>query len=304
MYDAVIAGGGPAGLSAALWCSELGLSSILIDEGMSLGGQLHLIHNAIANYPGAYFANGAECIEAFHKSLENCRFDLMSNSSIAAIDAESAEVAIVGGQRLRGRAMILATGVRRRQLNVMGEAQFQGKGILTSGAAQRELVMGKRVAVVGGGDAALENALLLGEVAERTYLIHRRSDFSARREFIDRIAAEPKIRPLINSVVRSINGDTQLRSITIGLEGDRLRDIEVDHLIIRIGVDPNSELVRNQLAADKRGYLLIDATCRTSSPICFAIGDVASPVSPTIATAVGMGSTAAKAVHQLVRQIK
>ncbi|MGE3170203.1 MAG: NAD(P)/FAD-dependent oxidoreductase [Pyrinomonadaceae bacterium] len=298
-YDVVIVGGGPAGMSAALWCSELGLSSIIIDEGTSPGGQLHTIHNAIANYPGAYFANGAECIGAFRSSLERHPFNLISNAVVETVNAESVEV-LVGDHRLKGKALILATGVRRRRLNVIGEDEFRDNGILVSGVAQRRSVKGKHIAVIGGGDAALENALLLSEFAEQVYLIHRGREFTAREEFVERVASEPKIKSLMSSTVRSINGDSQLRSVTVGFKGGN-RDIELDHLIIRIGVDPNSELVRSQLETDTNGYVVVDATCRTSARACFAIGDVASPLSPTIATAVGMGATAAKNIQKIVR---
>lgn len=298
-YDVVIVGGGPAGMSAALWCSELGLSSIMIDKGTSPGGQLHSIHNAIANYPGAYFANGSECIDAFRRSLESHRFNLISNARVETVNVESVEI-LVGDQRVKGKALILATGVRRRRLNVIGEDEFRDKGILVSGVAQRRSVKGKHIAVVGGGDAALENALLLSEFAEQVYLIHRGRKFSAREEFVDRVASDPKITLLMGSIVRSINGESQLRSVTVDFDGGS-KDIQLDHLIIRIGVDPNSELVRSQLETDKNGYVLVVATCRTSARACFAIGDVASPQSPTIATAVGMGATAAKTIQKIVR---
>jgi len=301
LFDVMIIGGGPGGMSALLWASQLGLRPILLECADRLGGQLHSIYNPISNYPGRTTKNGREMFRYFRRSLEGTEGLCRLNAHVISFDATSIIAKLDDDQLISAKAAIIATGVRRRRLGVPGETEFVGKGILQSGSKERRKVVGKRVAIVGGGDAALENALMLAEFAQKVYLIHRRDRFTGRQEFVESVLRNKRIDILFDSCLKSINGDKNVDSVTIWrCDGRQQEALSVDAVLIRIGVEPNSELVRRQLRLDKSGYILVNSRCETNFPKVFAIGDVANSISLTIATATGMGATAAKAISSLL----
>ena len=302
--DVVIIGGGPAGISAAVWCSDLGLSSTILEVENRLFGQLHRIHNPITNYLGATAKNGEQLIEKFKESIDLNRLRAENGVSIAAVDCERKTITLTDEREFVSRAIFIATGVRRRTLGVPGEDRLQGKGILRSGADEKASVRGKRVVVVGGGDAAAENALILADFAERVYLVHRREELTARAEFRERIASQPKIHLELGSNVSEVGGRDRVEFVRVKSADGRESRLDAEHFIARIGVVANSELFLSQVEHDPSGYLKVDSECRTSLRGVYAIGDVASPSSPTIATAVGMGATAAKSVNYLLTRKK
>ena len=279
-----------------------GLDAIIFERSDDLGGQLLLIHNRIENYLGRAAANGLELRDHFvvHLSVNDAR--ICKRSSVVYIDVNEKTVGLENGETYSATAIIIATGVRRRTLGIPGELEFLGKGVLTSGAASKEAVEGRKVVVVGGGDAAIENAVILGEFAEKVTVIHRRSEFRARPELFAAAERAANIEFVLASQVTAINGNDTVRSIDVidMLNRDR-SSIPTDAVLIRIGVEPNSEILKGKLDLDDDGYIRVDALCAASTPFIFAIGDVASPVSPTISTAVGGGATAAKAISGLIK---
>lgn len=300
----MIIGGGAAGISAAIWCADLGMTSLILEREEELYGQLRWINGPIRNYPGVNVRNGAELIELFDRSVAECGVKTVTGISVEFVDCAAKTVRLGDGRVYVGEAIFIATGIRRRTLGVKGESEFKGKGILLSGAGERESVKGKRVVVVGGGDAAAENALLLSEHAERVYLIHRRDTLSARNEFQDRVFSTPNIELVLESEVVKIGGTDRIKWIDIKSRTGEHSRIEAEHFIARVGVTPNSELFTPQLSTDDHGYILVDNLGRTNIGGVYAIGDVANPTSPTIATAVGMGATAAKSAFSLLTSKK
>ncbi len=297
IFDVVIVGGGPAGLSAAIWCGDLGLRAILLESETELGGQMLSIFNPVINYPGVITANGREMRDRFAAQAGKSNAVLKLRSPVEQIDCASKTVGLANGESISGKNLIIATGVRRRRLGVPGESELAGRGIIESGSKDRESVAGKRVAIIGGGDAALENASILGEHAQRVYVVHRRAEFSARREFVETAASARNIEFVMNSAVTAIGGNNAVEAVNLEhLDSRKNFIIPVDYVLIRIGVRPNSELVRDKLDLDPRGYIKVDATCETTVPGVYAIGDIASPISPTISTAAGHGATTAKAI--------
>jgi thioredoxin reductase (NADPH) len=296
-YDVVIIGGGIAGLSAALWCDELGLSALVLEESAELGGQLLRVYNEIKNYPGREAKNGRELFGAFLEQIEKRRFELAFEARIDDVDFDKKEILLEGGTRLSARALVIATGVRRRKLNVAGEAEFKTRGIIESGKKDAALVAGKNVLIVGGGDAALENALILSETAARVTLAHRRKEFRARPEFTEKVKSHPKITILTETAVTAIKGGKRLESVELrNTSSGETQTLAVDALLLRIGVEPNTESFRERLKIDERGYIEVDRNGETSVRGVFAAGDVANPLAPTVSSAAGMGATAAKAI--------
>jgi len=266
-FDVIIIGGGAAGLSAALWCAELKLKTLVLERGAELGGQLLRVYNPVKNHLGIETENGRELRDVFLKQIENYPFTVRLQSEIAQIDLKSKSVTLAGGETFRARAVIVATGVRRRKLDVEGEEKFAGKGIIESGARDADAVKNKNVCVVGGGDAALENALILSETAARVTLVHRREDFRARPEFIAQVKKNPKVEIFTGTIVRGIFGKQKVEMV------------KLENLKTRKKIEKNVEAV-------------------------YAVGDAANPIAPTVSSAVGMGATAAKAIENQLRITK
>ncbi len=291
----IIIGGGPAGMSAAVWCTDLGLKAVLFERSSTLGGQLLWTHGPITNYLGAEVGSGAELASKFAEQVGRSRIEVIAGRGLATVDLNSKSI-VVDDTTWTADAIVVATGVRRRKLSIPGEAEFEGRGILGSGARDRDLVVRKTVVIVGGGDAALENALILGEVARKVSVVHRRGEFSARREFVEKARARPNVDFVLDAQITEIQGSGSVESVTVArASGDRSM-IACDALLIRVGVEPNTDLFAEQIGLDERGYFVVDGEFRTTAGGVWAIGDVAAPSSMTIANAVGAGSAAAKSI--------
>lgn len=296
MYDVIIIGGGPAGLSAAIWCGELGLKYCLIERSSELGGQLGLIHLPIKNYPGIPSISSAELLKNLVGSLHGDS-SVRLGADVSDIRLDPLSLSIGDEERIETRSIIIATGVRRRELGVPGEREFKDKGILASGAENPEAVAGQEVVIVGGGDAALENAVILSPHAAKVHVVHRGSGFSARPEFLETAKGLINVKFLTESIVEEFTGENELAAVRVrNVSSGDVTSVPVTRALVRIGVVPNSELFRNFISTDSKGYIQTDSNCRTNLAGVFAIGDVACPVSPTIVTATGMGATAAKTI--------
>lgn len=298
--DVVIVGAGPAGLSALLWCADLGLDAAIVEQRPEPGGQLLAIHNPITNYLGLTARNGREMSDRFLDQVAGLLTDQYIDIPASAIDVENKIVRLSDGRAIKASAIILATGVRRRRLGIKGETEFEGRGVLESGAKQKASLKNKRVVIVGGGDAALENALIIGEVASHVTVVHRRNSFKARPEFVDAVGRNSKVRSLLNSEITRIAGNEAVECVEVTGSDGEVSMIGADAVLIRIGVEPNSELITSAVRTDGKGYIVVDSQCRTSAAGIFAVGDVAEPLAPTIGTAVGMGATAVKSIFSLI----
>ena len=302
MHDVVIIGAGPAGLSAASWCDELGLDALVLEQHDAIGGQLHSIYNPINNYLGLPAANGADLQQRFAAAVADADFDLWTNVEIEQVDLRPKRISLRSGEQLQAISIVIATGVRRRQLGIPGEQEFAGRGMIESATRDRELFAGKDVCVIGGGDAAAENALLLSEVCPTVTLVHRGAALSARREFTERLQTNHRITVFKESVVQRIMGADQIEAVEIQRR-DAIKPFQmaVGGLLIRVGVEPHTDLFREQLQLNARGYIIVNGEQETSVPNVFAIGDVSNPLAPTISGATGAGATAAKVIGSRLR---
>jgi len=297
MHDVIIIGAGPAGLSTAFWCDELGLDALVLEQSEEIGGQLHRVYNPINNYLGLKARNGEELLGRFTADVDSADFDLWTQTTISSVDLKAKRVALASGEDLQSIALVIATGVRARKLGVPGEKEFAGKGMIESATRDRELFAGQDVCVVGGGDAAVENALLLAEVCPTVTLVHRGKKLRARPEFREKLQSQHCITVFTESVLTRIMGGERVEAVEIQRQqGLKPFQLAVRGVLIRIGVEPNTELFREQLETDAGGYIAVNSQQETNVPMVFAVGDVSSPVAPTISGATGAGATAAKVI--------
>ncbi len=305
MHDVLIIGAGPAGLAAALWCDELGLDTLVLEQAENVGGQLLSIYNPIENYPGVSVKNGREFLGLLSSRLEAADFDLWTNTTIESVDLNAKRVVLQSGEQLQSISIIIASGVRRRQLGIPGETEFAGRGILESASRDREQLAGKDICIVGGGDAAAENALLLADICPTITVVHRGRTLRARREFTEQMVGHHSITIFPGSVVTRILGKTEVEAVEI-LRKDALKPFQmaVQGVLVRIGVEPNTELFREQVDIDEQSYVKVNGGQETNVANVFAIGDVANPLAPTISGATGAGATAAKVIASRLNKRK
>jgi thioredoxin reductase (NADPH) len=297
MHDVLIIGAGPAGLAAALWCDELGLETLVLEQNAVVGGQLHSIYNPIENYPGVRAGHGSEFLDRFSEQVSKADFDLWTDVEIDSVDLKSKRLVLRSGEELQSISIIIATGVRRRRLGIPGEIEFADKGIIESPSRDRETLTGKDVCVIGGGDAAAENALLLADLCPTVTLVHRSKKLKARPTFVGQLQSQHCITVFPESVVTRILGNESVEAVEI-LRRDALKPFQmaVQGVAIRVGVEPNTETFSGQLQLDHQGYVVVTSHQETTVANVFAVGDVSNPLAPTISGAAGAGATAAKVI--------
>jgi thioredoxin reductase (NADPH) len=302
-YDVIIIGGGPAGMSAMLWCAEFKLNAILVEGGAECGGQLLSTYNTIENYLGVPSVAARELRDRFLAQIATLFPRPITGAEVVKVDAGAKAITLRDGTTLNTRTMIIATGVRRRRLGIPGELEFQGRGILDSGVRSKGDIAGRSVLIVGGGDAAIENALILSETASRVIVVHRRDRFKARPEFTERAARADNIDFLTNTRAVAILGDESLKAVEVAhVPSGKLSTLHVDKMLIRIGTEPNTSLLDGQVLLDRGGHVITGLNCETIVPGIFAAGDVRNSGAPTISAAVGDGAVAARACKRYISE--
>ncbi|MBI1796475.1 MAG: NAD(P)/FAD-dependent oxidoreductase [Candidatus Eisenbacteria bacterium] len=297
--DLLVVGAGPAGVSAALWAATLGLCTTVIEAGASPGGQLHHIHFRPLNLAGSAPGDGPAIAAALADQLRANAIETRCGVTAAALEPAAPAVRTASGERIAARAVLIATGVRRRRLDVPGERKLEGRGVSFSATQDRARFAGEDVMVAGGGDAAYENALILAEAGCRVTLVVRGRP-RARREFRDRVAAVPAIDVLEATRITAISGDDRLRAVR--LDGPRgAFELPAAGLVIKVGVIPNAEWLAGALERDPEGYVPVDEHCGTSQPRVWAAGEVTHPPLAGLAVAIGHGALAAAAIRTALR---
>jgi len=303
LYDVVIIGGGPAGLTAGLYTARARLRSLLVEKGLS-GGQVATTE-WIENYPG--FDEGIPGPELAQRMERQARrFDLeIINGTVVNVrlDERIKEIALEGGKLYRSKAVIISTGASPKSLGVKGEERLRGKGVSYCATCDGAFFSGERVAVVGGGDSALEEGLFLTRFADVVYIIHRRDRFRAAKITQERAHSNPKIEFILESIVEEIEGEESVKAVHLRnvRTGERSR-LEVGGVFIYIGYRPNTELFRGSLALDEDGYIITDEWMATSVSGVFAAGDVRSKALKQIATAVGDGAISGVSAERYIEE--
>ncbi len=292
--DVIIIGGGPAGMSALIWCHSLGLRAELLEQAPDLGGQMLQMFHRVIDYPGLIAENGRELRNHFVAHLDEMRLGYRTSCKIEEVNMVERR-ALCDGQWLQARAIIIATGARKRRLGIPGEDKFEIRGVSFSATRDHSLYAGKKVSVIGGGDSAVQNSLILARVCPQVTLIHRSDRYRAREDWLNQARENPRITIINNAEARAIEGGDHVERLLI--EDNRtgeIKTIETEGVFIRVGVAPNTELFRGQIDLDEAGFIKTDKRQRTSVEMVYSAGDVCRPVSLSVATAVGHGAIAAK----------
>lgn len=304
IWDVVIVGAGPAGLASAIYAGRSQLKTVVLDQVP--GGQL-LITEQIENYPGFYEGiTGFELSEKFRNHAEKFGAKIETGKSVDSVDVEG-DIFILkcGNDEIRGKTVIWAAGSTPRNLNVPGEAEFLGRGVSYCAVCDGFFFKDKTVAVVGGGDSALEEALYLTKFANKVYLIHRRDKFRAVKIIQDRVRKNEKIEPVLNKVVESINGKDFVESLTLrDTVSGELSELPVDGIFIFIGNEPNVSPVLHLVETSEQGFILTDDEMKTKTPGLFAAGDVRYKPLKQVVTAASDGAVAAMSATKFLEEKK
>ena len=298
--EVLIVGAGPAGVSAALAAHALGLEPRIIESAPAAGGQLLHVHFHPADLAGLPDGDGPAIAASMARQLADARIATRWGTAAAALRSGRAPgtrpaVIVAGGERVEAEAVLIATGVRRRRLEIPGERELEDRGVSYSATRDRAQFAGHHVVVAGGGDAAYENALLLTAVGCTVTLAVRRAP-RARAEFRARVAADPRIDVRKRTRVTAAIGGARLEAVRLaGPSGEE--EVYAAGLVIKIGVIPNTEWCRRTLAQDAEGFLEVDATLAASRPRVWVAGDVTRPARLSIAVAIGQGALAAAAIR-------
>jgi len=296
-FDAVVIGGGPSGMTAALYLARSELSVAMV-EMLSPGGQVLMTH-FIENYPG--FPEGIEgwkLADIFAKHLESYPAIARLNDEVKAIEPkEGAHRILVGDEWIEARAVIIASGARYKRLGLPGERELLGKGVSYCALCDGNFFRGQDVCVIGGGNSALEESLYLARLVKKLYLIHRRDDFRAQRCYQDRCGINPVIELSRSSVVEEIIGSDKVEAVTVrNLKTDERKRLEVEGVFIFVGYEPQGGFFPAGIETDPQGFIITDQNYLTSIPGIYAAGDVRSKNVRQVATAVGDGAAAASTV--------
>ncbi len=305
-YDLTIIGAGPAGLSAAIYASRAGLNFVVLETGIA-GGQINNTYE-IENYPGILTIGGSELGELLKKhalkfnaeirNIQDCKIRIDNNKKFVDVKKYKASYTI------ETKAIIIATGAEFKKLGCEGEAEHIGQGVSFCAVCDGMFYKGLEIAVIGGGNTAVEEAEYLTKFASKVYLIHRRDKFRADQYVVDKTLANPKIVPVYNSVVEKIEGDGAVNSVVIkNVRDEKISRLNVSGVFIFVGNSPLNSCAGDLLKTDDNGWIITDEKMCTSIDGIYAAGDVRAKFLRQVITAASDGAVAAMAASEYVSRM-
>lgn len=302
MYDLVIIGGGPGGLTAGIYAQRSRLKTVLIEKEM-VGGQI-AVSDVIENYPGFPSISGAGLMEKFEEHARGLGLEIIFDTVENITLDGNVKVLKTAEGELRAKAVIVATGAKPRRLGVPGEKELTGKGVSYCATCDGPFFRGRDVMVVGGGDTAVKEAVYLSKLAAKVYVAHRRDKFRAEKMHIERAEAAPNIVFLTSSILKEIKAESGVvvAAVVEDLKTSVVKDIPVDGVFIFVGINPTTDFV--DVDKDESGFIKTSRTLETSVAGIYAVGDCRQTPLLQVATAVGDGAVAAHMVDGYVEAFK
>lgn len=297
MYDTVIIGSGPAGLSAAVYAKRAQLDSVLIEKQYMGTGQI-AESERVDNYLGLYGESGFDLGEKFRSHAVSLGVEFIENEVVKIVPEDNFyNIAFSDNSGIKTKTIIYAAGANPRKLCIKGESEFTGKGVSYCAVCDGAFYKNKTVAVVGGGDTALQDAILLSKVADTVYLVHRRDEFRANKTLQKTVKEMQNIKLVLNSVPEEIIGDKKVSAVKILHSGNE-EILNVDGIFIAVGTVPNSSLLKSIVKLDDKGYVAANEDGITSANGIFAAGDVRTKKLRQVATAVSDGANCVQSVEE------
>lgn len=299
IYDVVIIGSGPAGLAAAIYAQRSELKNIVIEKTGISGGQIINTYE-VDNYPGTPGISGFDLSDKFREHCDRLNTTFITGEVVGfKLEDDIKVVTLDDGTQYRSKTVVIASGGQPRHLNVPGEARLSGLGASYCATCDGAFFKNRVVAVVGGGDVAVEDAIFLSRICEKVYVIHRRDEFRALKSSVNKLLSNSNVTVLWDSVVEQINGTEIVESLDIkNVKTDEKSNIEVSGVFIAVGYVPNSQIYKDIVAIDDSGYIIAGENCETNLPGVFAAGDIRTKDLRQIITAASDGANAVTAVER------
>ncbi len=303
--NVLIIGGGPAGLTAGMYSARARIKTAVIEK-LYAGGNM-LITEKIENYPGFEESiSGTELSERMKKQYLSWGGELLEGEAAeVSFEGRNKIVKLSDGREMNAGALIIASGSSRQKLGVEGEDRFLGRGVSYCAICDGAFFRNKKIAVVGGGNSALEEAIYLTRYASVCYLVHRRNEFRASKHFQEEILKYPSIKPVLSAVVEKIKGGESVRSIILKrLDKNITENLDVDGIFISVGQKPNVDFIKGKIEQNPSGYIMTDYKMQTSEKGVFACGDVVRKSLYQVVTACGEGATAATSAEKYLEGLE
>lgn len=292
VYDVIVIGAGPAGLAAGIYGKRAGYNILVLDTSSISGGQI-LNTYEVDNYPGIPGVSGTELADAMKKHCEKLGVEFARGRVSSIVDNGEIKELITKKENFQTKTVIIATGATNRKLGCPGEDEFSGMGVSYCATCDGAFFKDKVVAVVGGGDVALEDAAYLARTCKKVYLIHRRDEFRGAVVLQNQIKSLDNVELVLDSTVESIIGKDSVEKLLIkNKKTDEEKELEVEGVFIAVGTVPNTKTISGLPSLDDRGYIIAGETCETNIPGVFAAGDVRTKQLRQVITATADGANA------------
>ena len=295
-FDIVIVGGGPGGLTAGMYGARANMRTVVVERYLP-GGQI-AITEEVEDYPGFEHISGAELASKMTEHAKKFGLEIISDDVVQVVsEGDYRKVAVgAGGTRYVGKAMVVCAGGSAVHLNVPGEKEFSGKGVSYCAICDGAFFKNQIIAVVGGGDAAVEEGLFLTKFGSKVILIHRRDKLRAQKIIQERAFKNPKMEFIWDSVVEKVSGGAKVSSLALkNIKTGKTSTLDVGALFVFVGFHPNTGMLPGEIKKTDTGYIITDAKMETSIPGIFACGDIRDQLVRQVTNAVGDGTTAAMA---------
>ena len=300
IYDLIIIGGGPAGLTASIYASRHKLSHLVFEAGV-IGGQIATA-TEVENWPGDKSVTGMELAKRLEDHAVSLGMNLQKKIITELKQEKGVFVCSAGNEKFEAKSLILSTGAMSRKLGISGEDKFLGRGISYCATCDAPFFKDKPVAVIGGGDSALTEAVYLSDIASKVYIIHRRNEFRAQEANQDKVKNSKKIELVLSSTIKELNGDRLLKSILVeNVTTKETKELQVEGVFVYVGNTPASALAKPLgVEIDEKSYIKTDLSMRTNVPGVFSAGDITG-AAPQAIVASGQGAVAAMSAYKFIK---